>query len=232
MRTTIPAIALIPVLIGALAYACDSGPGLDTRTFEVQNIDPGEALAMVRPYVYEERAAAPGEVTAFQGGITVRETPENLDRIAEVLRRYDHPKPGVRLHFQIIEADGFEGEDARIADVRDALDELFRFKGYRLVTEAQIAAMEGTSSSQQFAEGDRDFQLRAEVTEVRGSDEHGSVRVSVSLIADDGRSGYVETSLAVPVGQTVVLGSSKPRNAPTLILTVRPEFVTLPDSTG
>jgi len=232
LRVTLPAVAAIPVLAAALAFACDAGPRVDTRTFEIQHIDPGEAMAMIRPYVYEERAASPGQVTAFRGGITVRETPENLDRIARVVSEYDRPKPGVRLHFQVIEADGFESTDPRIEDVRAALDELFRFGGYRLVTETQIAAMEGTGSSQSFSEGDLNFQLRAEVLEVRGSEAHGSVRVAVTLMANDGSAGYVETALAVPVGQTVVLGSSKPRNAPTMILTVRPEFVTLPDSTG
>jgi hypothetical protein len=40
----------------------------------------------------------------------------------------------------------------------------------------------------------------------------------------------IETSMVVPVGQTVVLGSTKPIDQPTLILTVRPELVTLGDS--
>ena len=232
LRVTLPAVAAIPVLAAALAFACDTGPRVDTRTFDIQHLDPGEVVAMIRPYVYEERAASPGQVTAFRGGITVRETPENLDRIAQVIDEYDRPKPGVRLRFQVIEADGFEGEDPRIEDVRAALDELFRFDGYRLVTETQIAAMEGTGSSQNFSEGAREFHLRAEVNEIRGSGDRGSVSVSVTLMGDGGRSGFVETSLAVPVGQTVVLGSSKPSDGPTMILTVRPEFVALPDSTG
>lgn len=232
LRLTLPAVAAIPVLAAALAFACDADARVETRTYEVQHIDPGEAIAMIRPYVYEERAGSPGEVTAFRGGITVRETPENLDRIAEVIERYDRAKPGVRLHFQVIEADGFEGNDTRIEDVRAALDELFRFDGYRLVTETQIAAMEGTGSGQSFSEGAREFHLQAEVQEIRGSGDRGSVRVFVNFIGDGGRSGYVQTSLAVPVGQTVVLGSSKPSDGPTMILTVRPEFVTLPDSTG
>lgn len=232
LRATLPAVAAIPVLAALLAFACDQGPMLETRTFELQHIDPGEAMAMIAPYVYEERERAPGEATAFRGGLTVRESPENLDRIASVLEEYDRPKPGVRLHFQVIEADGFESSDPRIADVRAALDELFRFDGYRLVTETQIAAMEGTGSSQSFSEGARDFRLHATVNEIRGSGDRGSVSVAVTFVGDDGRSGYVETSLAVPVGQTVVLGSSKPSDGPTMILTVRPEFVTLPDSTG
>lgn len=232
LRVTLPAVAAIPVLAAALAFACDPGPTMDTRTFELQHIEPDEAMAMIAPYVYEEREGAPGEVTGFRGGITVRESHENLGRIESVLAEYDRPRPGVRLHFQVIEADGFTEDDSRIADVRAALDELFRFDGYRLVTETQIAAMEGTGSGQNFSEGAREFQLRAEVHEIRGSGDRGSVNVSVHFMADGGRGGFVDTSLAVPVGQTVVLGSSKPSDGPTMILTVRPEFVALPDSTG
>lgn len=227
LRLTLTAVAAIPLLAAALAFACDSGPMLETRTFEVQHVNPGEALAMIAPYVYEERERAPGEATAFRGGITVRESPENLDRIAAVIERYDRAKPGVRLHFQLIEADGFEGSDPRIADIRAALDQLFRFDGYRLVAETQIAAMEGTGSTQIFEAGERELYLRAGVDEVRGSETSGSVVVSVDL----GGGVPIQTSLAVPVGQTVVLGSSRVRGT-TLILTVRPEFVTLPDPTG
>lgn len=224
--------ALLSVLAGGLLVACGGGPRLDTRTYELEHLDPAEAMSMVAPYVYLEREGAPGAVTSFPDGITVRETADNLDRIARVIAEYDRPKPGVRLHFQVIEADGFSDPDPRIAEVRDALDQLFRFEGYRLVTETQVAGMEGTGSTQQFYEGDLAWQLRAGIDEVRGRGATASVRVSVALQGESVASGYIETSLAVPVGQTVVLGSSKPRDAPTLILTVRPELVALPDSTG
>lgn len=223
-------LMLWPVVF-AVFHACGGGPDLDTRTFELQYLNPGEAVEMVTPYVYSDREESPGLVTAFSGGLTVRETPDNLDRIGRVLAEYDRPKPGVRLIFQLIEADGPGEPDPRIRDVESALRELFRFEGYRLVAETNMAAMEGTGSSQQLHEDAREMLIAANVHEIRGSGERASVALSVELVLSE-IGNAIRTSMAVPVGRTVVLGSTKPIDEPTLILTVRPELVTLADSTA
>jgi hypothetical protein len=222
-------LALWPAVL-ALFHACGGGPDLDTRTFELQYLDPDEAIGMVSPYVYSDREESPGRISAFSSGLTVRETSDNLDRIGRVLAEYDRPKPGVRLIFQLIEADGPGEPDPRIRDVESALRELFRFEGYRLVSETNMAAMQGTGSSQQLHDGTREFFIAANVHEIRGSSDKASVALSVHLgMSNVGEA--IQTSMAVPVGQTVVLGSTKPIDQPTLILTVRPELVTLADST-
>jgi len=46
------------------------------------------------------------------------------------------------------------------------------------------------------------------------------------------RRGPIQTSVVVPVGETVVPGSSRSLDQPTLMLAVRPEFVPIPDSGG
>lgn len=221
----------LPILaLTAFLAACGNGPDLEARTFELRHLDPGEAVEMVAPYIYTDRPDGPGAVTSFSGGITVRETEDNLQKIARVLEEHDRPEPGVRLHFQIIEADGFEGDDDRIRDVEAALRQLFRFEGYRLVAEAQMAAMEGSASRQVFEESGREFGISARVEQVRATRAgSGTVVLSVELRTIDLGSA-IETTMAVPVGQTVVLGSAKPPGAPTLILIVRPELVPLPDA--
>jgi len=230
-RTNQAAVAACLMLPALGVGLCEGSRGLvETRTFDLQYLEPGEAMQMVAPYVYTEREGAPGLVTGFTGGITVRETPEALDRIAEVLERYDRAKPGVRLRFQLIEANGFTDPDDRIAEVRGVLEELFRFEGYRLVTEAQMALVEGTSTAQSVQAGERGFRIRGEVRQVRGSGDRGSILLAVSLWPDTG-SPQIETIMVVPVGQTIVLGSTQARGQPTMILTVRPEFVPLPDTT-
>lgn len=232
-RTSGAAVAACFMLPALGIGLCEGRPRLATRTFELQYLNPGEAAAMIAPYVYEDREGAPGLVTAFHEGITVRETHEALDRIGEVIAQYDRAKPGVRLRFQVIEADGFSERDDRIGDVQTALDELFRFEGYRLVTEAQLALMEGTSSTQSAGDARRQFSISAEVRQVRGSGDRGSVVLEVGFGEYGAPGSNINTTLTVPVGQTVVLGSTKGRLATTtMILTVRPEFVPLPDSVG
>ena len=227
LGTAFASIAFLPI-IGA--DACGSRVELETQTFELRYMNPAEAVEMIAPYVYQEREGAPGLVRHFQNGITVRETRENLARIQEVLVHYDLATPAVRLHFQLIEANGFSGTDVRIEEVQRVLEELFRFEGYRLIAEPQIAAMEGTGSTQMIArEGeqassDEDvrYYLQARVEDVRGRGENGSIVLSVELQGDWER---IQTAMAIPVGETVVLGSSQGRGSSTLILTVRPEFV-------
>lgn len=223
-------LALWPVALTVL-HACGGGPDLDTRTFQLQYLNAGEAVEIVTPYVYADREESPGLVSAFPGGLTVRETTDNLDRIGRVLAEYDRPKPGVRLIFQLIEADGPGEADPRIRDVESALRELFRFEGYRLVAETNMAAMEGTGSRQHLHDGTSEYLIAANVHEIRGLSDRASVALHVELVLP-AIGEAIQTSMAVPVGRTVVLGSTKPIDRPTLILTVRPELVTLADSTS
>jgi hypothetical protein len=227
VTTMFASVAFLPI-IGA--GACDGRVELETQTFELQYMNPSEAVEMIAPYVYPEREGAPGLVTHFTNGVTVRETRENLGRIQEVLTNYDLATPAVRLHFQVIEANGYTGTDARIQDVQRVLEDLFRFEGYRLLAEPKMAAMEGSGSTQRIARvgsGSDDvdefgLHLQARIEDVRGRGSKGSVVLSVEL---QGGWERIETSMAVPVGETVVLGSSQGRGESTLILTVRPEFV-------
>lgn len=221
-----PALFVLTTLVAAaLAGGCRGGPELETRTFEVRYLPFYQVERMVGPYVYTDRAGAPGELSVFDGGLTVRETRDNLDRIARVLEERDRPRPGVALYFQLIEADGPGEEDPRIQEVETVLRQLFRFEGYRLLSEARIGAMQGARGIQGLRTPDGgEYQLMADVRSIRGTPEHGSVEMEVRLHGSP--EIYLETRITVPVGQTVVLGSSQldPAGGAT-ILTVRPELV-------
>jgi hypothetical protein len=128
------------------------------------------------------------------------------------------------LRFQIVEADGFTETDPAIADVRDALRELFRFRGYRLAAETVIRVNGGSFSQDVATTSGPTSRLTAEhVALIRGDGpQAGNVSINnLGLwIGEDQR--VLQTSLTVPVGQTVVVGSARPSNSgPTLILVVR-----------
>jgi hypothetical protein len=123
------------------------------------------------------------------------------------------PAPqNVRLTFQLIEADGFEGMDPAIADVVEELRDVFRFRGYRLL---DTSVLRGTLQS------DPDFtQVRQRLVFqeqgtfdiqafIHRTESPTSFRISVSLF--DGASDTVmDASVTVRSGQTVVLGSARP----------------------
>lgn len=209
------------VALGAVAIACGSSPRLETRTFHLNHISPGEASAIIDPYVFTDRPEAAGRLNNAATSITVRETPDNLDRIARVLAEYDRPRPGLRLTFRLIEANGVAASDPAIADVETTLRKLFRFRGYRLVGEAVTAATERQEATLWLGSPAERHQLHITVYNLRGVGDSATLRLDVRLIDD------LSTGLTIPVGKTAVVGSAQSRSGKgTLILTVRSDFVT------
>lgn len=208
----------------SLLFAACSGPGLETRTFELKYLEDYEAESMITPYVFHENA----QVSGSGNLLTVREAPDNLNQIAQVLERYDRQKPGVRLYFQIIRANGSESSDPEIAEVESSLRRLFRFTGYELVAEALVAGVEGSQAQQVVAAslGPRrsTFEISANILQVRATGDSGTVRVFINFMIDG--DGILQTGVNLRTGQTAVLGNvQQDPGSDTIILTVRPEFV-------
>ena len=215
------------VLAGLLAAAC-GGPRLDTRTFQLKYLDGGEAAALLSPYVFTDRKDAPGQMSDVRGSITVRETPDNLEKIARVLGEYDRPKPSVRLNFQIIQADGATTNDPAIADVEAQLRKLFRFKGYRLIAEAVAGGMEGSEVRQIVSGAGGPYVITATIFDARGGGDSGSVRIKAELVSYRYGGNVLNTAVTLRPGQTAVLGNAQlgeRSGVGTLILTVRPELI-------
>jgi hypothetical protein len=140
--------AALAVMVWALLRYQGRVPVLETHTFELQHLDPHQAAQMIEPYVWDDRPDAPGSMSAVDNTLTVRETEDNLEKIARVLEEFDIPRPTVRLNFQLIEADGAAQGDPAISEVEAELRRLFRYQGYRLVNEAVVGGMEGSHIEQ------------------------------------------------------------------------------------
>lgn len=215
---------LVFTLLAVVTNGCFGGPKLDTRTFEIQYLDADAAGALIEPYIYFDRPEASG-AWSFSGNLmTVRETADNLEKIARVLQEFDKPRPSVRLHFQVIEADGASTSDPAIADVERQLRQLFRFEGYTLVGEAVIGGTENSTVTQEFGPAEAPFEIRVGIQNVRGTADSGSVRLEVDFSAFLG--GSLQTTVNARAGQTVVLGNALlRRGGGTLILAVKPEVI-------
>jgi hypothetical protein len=222
---------ILPILAAIAAAGCGwtSGQDLETRTFRLEHMSVASAIRLIEPYVRSEHAALTSPEGGNIGAITVRETPDALDRIGAMLAEYDVPRPTVTLHFQVIEANGFQTSDASIAEVEAALRELFRFRGYRLVAEGVVMGTADSRVQQALGGGDRLFFIETWLLSVPRTDSSGAVQLSVKM-AEPARGmigrELLETTVGVPLGQTMVIGTA-PENggeAGALILTVRPEL--------
>jgi len=216
------ALMMAMTLAVALA-ACQRGPNMDVRTYQLSYIEPAAANRIIDPYVFADRG---GMVSIDQesGVITVRETPEMLDRIGEVLQRYDQPEPSIRLHFRIIEANGTQGTDPALEEIEKALPkEVFRFNNYRQVAQAVVSGIEYSKFSQRVAGGGASYQISGTIGEVRAAGDSGTVQLQVGLSLP--MASLFETAVNARLDQLLVLGTGQPSSdSGALILAVRAEL--------
>ncbi len=186
MRTShILSLAVLASLAACGGSALDR---LDTQTFQLQHLAAEEAAQLIDPYVYYDREGAAGRVSYVGNTLTVRETADNLAKISRVLTEFDQSKPGVRLHFQIIEASDrgpTQSVDAGIAEVEAELRKLFKYQRYRLLNDAVIGGTEGSHIEQ--AVGDmampdgNAWMISANIGTVRAFGDSGSVELHVGI---------------------------------------------------
>lgn len=197
------------ILLVALAIhlsGCDVGwgkggtPSLETRTFALQHMKASEAADLIGPYVYTDRAGAPGMVSEVQSdsaAITVRETVDNLNRIAAVLSEFDRSaERTLALKFQLISPNGSE-PDPEIVDVVTELRRFLRFDGYSLSGETFVSLAQGS------------FQQSIKTEEMTYSI-NGYYFASNNRLDIDLRGLRVppfETSVVIQPGKTLVLGT-------------------------
>jgi len=193
--------------------------GLETRTFRVDNLQPFQVEQLLAPYVYTDRVGGrPGTMSVAVGAVTVRETADNLEKIARVLEEFDVPAADSRLRFQLIRADGAAAApDPAIASVVIELEKIFRFRGYELLGEAFVTVGDGDISQ---AFPGTSYVVTAEARPLQ----RGLVRLQSLNLWDAERSPILSTSVTVPVDQTLVLGSAPSAEGEgAVILTVRAE---------
>ena len=223
------------ILLPMLVAACGSGVTLETRTFRLQTLADDQALTIVAPYVFDDRPSAPGLATASRMVLTVRETADNLDKIARVLDEFDRPVRSIGLYFQLILGDGQATSDSSIAEVVAELQKLFRFQGYQLIAEGSVSGLERTHVEQLMYDQRlvpdqplpsgvmyRRYRAEADIGTVSGTGDATQIEFAVSLSSDD--SFLFEASVVLGVGNTVVLGTLQLPGNQALILTVRAEL--------
>ncbi len=231
MQTRIFTLAMVAVLIlggwlVARMFTVSNEYGdLDVQTYQLEFLEPDAANRIIDPYVFPDRGGMIS-MDAQTRTITVREAPEMLSRIWEVLAKYDLPEPSVKLHFRLVEANGGASpEDPRLEEIVRALPEdVFRFKNYRLIGETVMTGIEWSEVSQGVVADRERYMIEGMIGEVRSTDDSGTVKLQVSLHSN--RFGPIfTTGVNARIGQLLVLGSAQPdpeRGA--LILAVRAEL--------
>ena len=127
-------------LLVAAPLAAQGQPALVVHAYTLRHQPAAEALALVHPLLTER-----GSVQLQPGGNTlvVRDEPPVVERVAALLREFDHPAQRLAIRIQVVRAgDGGEGE-ALDPELAARLEELLRYDSYRVVATADLEAREG-----------------------------------------------------------------------------------------
>lgn len=239
MRRILVLLALllaVPVCSVAQATAAVVTPkpraaGMEVRQYTVQTISTREAVSLLAPFVpFGEGGGVWASGSSVISVIGVKRTLAVAD---SVLKVYDHAPATLVLRFMLIAATDSAVQDPRIGEVDDELRRLLKFSGYRRLAEATSVVSEqqgftSTASTTDFGE----FTIAGTLKSVSAG------RVGITIELRGGTTGMMggvpispnvrqllSTSLTVPLGQTVVLGTAAGDKAvQALILTVRPEL--------
>jgi len=202
------------------------------KTVPLHHFTSAEAVKLLTPYV-QSPGGGVFEVSQFVRAVTIRETPKVYAEMMAVLSQYDRDPASVTLNFQLVAAENTNSRDPAVAGLDSLLRGVLKYSGYRLLTTSVASASENGYVTQALSADGDNFTLAVTVSDLRVEGNDASVHLSVSLTrnAAPGKgqpmAGVLSTGVTVPIGQTVVLGTSgidngQPQRA--LILTVRPQL--------
>jgi hypothetical protein len=213
-------ILLIMIALVTVASACNKSRGMEVRTYTLNRLTVDDAGSIIQPYIREG-----GYYSGKNRLITIREKPDRLKVIEDLLKKYDGLGDAVDivLNVQIIEANGFTERDSAIADIEQTLRETFKYRGYRLAGETRILAREGTGFRTTTA---GDFIVEGEVERVAMSGEEQRVPIELRLMRRPTSQNTQPIELAGTItgtiGKPTVLGQSTNQGA--IILVIRPSI--------
>jgi hypothetical protein len=204
------------------------------KTVTLHHLSSGEAMKLLSPY-----SVSPGggvfEVPNVRA-VTIREVPRIYSDMMGVLEKYDREPAAVVLNFQLVAAEPTNTRDPAVAGIDSLLRNVLKFSGYRLLGTAVATTGENHVVTQTIAGDNEILSLSVAVSDVRVDGNDASVNLGVSLerpAVPATTSAYgrprvdlLSTRVTVPMGQTVLLGTSAIDNGKGsgLILTVRPQL--------
>jgi hypothetical protein len=203
------------------------------KTVTLHHLTSGEAMKLLAPY-----SVTPGggvfEVPNVRA-VTIRESVRTYNDMLSVLEKYDREPATVVLNFQLVAAEPTNTRDPAVAGIDSLLRNVLKFSGYRLLGTAVATTGENHIVTQTIAGDSETLSLSVAVSEVRVEGNEASVNLRVDLerpavqatssTYGHPRTDLLSTGVTVPMGQTVLLGTSASENGQrALILTVRPQL--------
>jgi hypothetical protein len=214
--------------------SADAAGSFIVKTVPLHHLSSKEAVALLSPY-----SQTPGggvfELPNIRA-VTIRELPKIYSDMMTVLAQYDREPATVTLSFQLVAAENTSTRDPAVAGLDSLLRGVLKFSGYRLLSTSVATASENGRINQTLSANGEPLSLEVFLTDLRIEASDASVHLNVYLsrpmipatpqVAGQPPGQILSTGVTVPIGQTVVLGTSAAEGGQrALILTVRPQLV-------
>lgn len=206
------------------------------KTVPLHHLSSQEAVKLLSPYV-QTGGGGVYDVSSNIHAVTIRETQTVFAEMMQVLERYDRDPATIVLNFQLIAAENTNTRDPAVASLDTLLRSVLKFTGYRLLSTSVAAATEGQGVTQTLSADGDPLTLSVIIRELRTEGNDASVQLLVQLhrqaVAASAQNNGIgrpmselfSTGVRVPIGQTVVLGTSAVEGGQrAMILTVRPQL--------
>jgi hypothetical protein len=209
------------------------------RTIPLQYLSNSDAAKLASPYLEGRGDAGVYSAGSSVRGVTVRASGRVMIAIDSLLRANDRAPVTVLLRLQIVAAVDSAIHDPAINDVDAELHNLFRFNGYRLLSQNIVRVNENSSFStimrgpladQLTVAGGIEGALRENGKSVQlyvsiAHDAHTAEMLAGAVQTGRLHQELLRTGLSIPIGQTVVVGSAMTGSStPAIILIMRPEL--------
>jgi len=130
-------VAVPPGIAGAGNTKARPPANVAVQTFHLKHRTAAEASDVAQVFLSEA-----GSVTVHpaQATVTVQDTPESVQRIAEILGILDQPQPNMRVEVLLIEAsnDPPDPRGTGQEGIDPGLQKMFRYRSYRIVGKAVL----------------------------------------------------------------------------------------------
>lgn len=207
----------------AFADAADAGRSLTVRTFQFKHKDADQAAAIIKPLL-----SADGSMSIQPGSnsLVVTDRGENVKQVASVLAEFDAPPRPLTLVFRLVAASRVDAGNApRVPEeLREVASKLsmLRFNAFENLGEANLEGREGEPGLIELPTGYRaEFQF-GEYDPASNTVKLKEFRVSrlQGTAKDQQLVQLYNATLNVKIGQTLIVGASKPQGNRSLMIVV------------
>jgi len=217
-RYAISILVLLFLCGGALAAPAESGRGLSVRTFQFKNKEADKAANVIKAMLSAEGSMS---IQPATNALVVTDHAEVLKSVAATLAEFDAPAHTVRLQVRVVGASRGEPAAAKVPEsLRDVAPSLslLRFNQLENLGEAEVEGKEGEPGSLELQSG-----YRAEFRFGDYDPASDSIKLTdfrLSRTQKDQVVPLYKASLNLKVGQTIIVGASKPQGQRALMIVV------------